>query len=95
MKGGQEVKPGNRFRMEKSHGRCSLEISEAQLTDAGTYICRATNKLGEAECSCKLTVNGKITPNLFSLPICKGVWHRGNNSNLTHEFYHVFFAYLS
>ena len=60
--------------MSYSSGRASLEISEAQLSDAGQYTCIATNKLGEAECSCKIQVSGKCINIYYT--IC----NRSNNS---------------
>ncbi|XP_035261423.1 myosin light chain kinase, smooth muscle isoform X1 [Anguilla anguilla] len=41
-------------------GRCALVLSSVRVEDSGVYTCRAINSLGEALCSCKLTVTGKI-----------------------------------
>ena len=45
--------------MTFASGRCSLEVSNAKLEDGGKYSCVATNKLGEAECSCKVEISGE------------------------------------
>lgn len=37
-------------------GLCSLVLSDLELSDSGVYVCRASNKLGEAMCSAKLRV---------------------------------------
>uniref|UniRef100_A0AAQ4QUB7 Myosin, light chain kinase 5 n=1 Tax=Gasterosteus aculeatus aculeatus TaxID=481459 RepID=A0AAQ4QUB7_GASAC len=37
-------------------GLCSLVLAELQASDSGVYVCRASNPLGEAMCSAKLTV---------------------------------------
>ncbi|KAI1702784.1 immunoglobulin domain-containing protein [Ditylenchus destructor] len=34
---------------DEDHGRHSLTVKDAALADAGTYTCKATNKVGEAE----------------------------------------------
>ena len=56
-----------RCSMSYSSGRASLEIAEAQLSDAGQYTCIATNKLGEAECSCKIQVSGKFIRKYYTM----------------------------
>lgn len=37
-------------------GVCSLVLGDLKPSDSGVYQCRASNKLGEAMCSAKLTV---------------------------------------
>ncbi|XP_042364298.1 myosin light chain kinase, smooth muscle-like [Plectropomus leopardus] len=37
-------------------GLCSLVVADLDLSDSGVYVCRASNKLGAAMCSAKLTV---------------------------------------
>ncbi|KAL4660506.1 myosin light chain kinase, smooth muscle-like isoform X1 [Arapaima gigas] len=37
-------------------GGCSLVLNNIRLEDAGVYVCKATNSLGKAMCSAKLTV---------------------------------------
>uniref|UniRef100_A0A8C7ZLB4 Non-specific serine/threonine protein kinase n=1 Tax=Oryzias sinensis TaxID=183150 RepID=A0A8C7ZLB4_9TELE len=38
-------------------GLCRLLLADLQLSDSGVYKCKAVNKLGEATCSAKLTVD--------------------------------------
>ncbi|XP_006026447.1 myosin light chain kinase, smooth muscle-like isoform X1 [Alligator sinensis] len=40
----------------EENGSCSLTILELTVEDAGQYMCRAVNDVGEAECSARLTV---------------------------------------
>lgn len=40
----------------EENGSCSLTILELTVEDAGQYVCRAVNDVGEAECSARLTV---------------------------------------
>lgn len=37
-------------------GLCSLVLADLEPSDSGVYMCRASNKLGEAVCSAKLKV---------------------------------------
>lgn len=37
-------------------GTCMLVLSDVKLRDSGVYKCRATNSLGEALCSARVTV---------------------------------------
>ncbi|XP_061085205.1 myosin-binding protein C, slow-type-like isoform X2 [Conger conger] len=50
-----------RYRMFSNQGVCSLEIRKPNPFDGGTYCCRATNDLGEAQVECKLEVKGTLT----------------------------------
>ena len=59
MKDGKDISNSSKYSTSYASGRCSLEINDAELIDAGKYSCVATNKLGEAECSCKIQVSGK------------------------------------
>ncbi|KAL6094936.1 uncharacterized protein ACO6RY_16239 [Pungitius sinensis] len=46
-----------RARVEQHEdGLCSLVLAELRPSDSGVYVCRASNPLGEAMCSAKLTV---------------------------------------
>ncbi|XP_030071133.1 myosin-binding protein C, slow-type isoform X1 [Microcaecilia unicolor] len=45
-----------RYRMFSNQSVCTLEIRKPSPYDAGTYTCKAVNKLGEAEVDCKLEV---------------------------------------
>lgn len=41
---------------QQEDGLCSLVLADVQLSDSGVYMCRASNKLGEAVCSAKVRV---------------------------------------
>lgn len=41
------------------HGVCTLELFSVKLSDGGKYTCWASNRLGQAETSCVLTVQGR------------------------------------
>jgi len=58
---GQPIKLGSRFREGHDFGFVSLDISHVLPEDAGQYSCRATNNLGQAVCSCNLTVKANQT----------------------------------
>ncbi|XP_030256566.1 myosin light chain kinase, smooth muscle-like isoform X2 [Sparus aurata] len=51
------VSGSSRVTMEQHEdGICSLVLADLKPSDSGVYVCRASNKLGEAMCSAKLTV---------------------------------------
>ncbi|KAM8730437.1 myosin light chain kinase, smooth muscle-like [Acanthopagrus schlegelii] len=51
------VSGSSRVTMEQHEdGICSLVLADLEPSDSGVYVCRAGNKLGEATCSAKLTV---------------------------------------
>lgn len=56
----QDKKPVSkscRVTMEQHQdGLCSLVLADLDPSDSGVYVCRASNKLGEAMCSAKLKV---------------------------------------
>ncbi|XP_035469023.1 myosin light chain kinase, smooth muscle isoform X2 [Scophthalmus maximus] len=41
---------------QNDDGLCSLVLADLEPSDSGVYVCRASNKLGEATCSAKLKV---------------------------------------
>merc|ERR1719412_2265093 len=45
---GKEIKFGSRFRTTHDFGYVALDIVPAYAEDSGTYMCKASNKLGEA-----------------------------------------------
>ncbi|XP_043957725.1 myosin light chain kinase, smooth muscle-like [Gambusia affinis] len=53
----EPLSDSSRVRMQRDDdGLCSLVVADLALSDCGTYVCRAQNKLGEAMCSAKLKV---------------------------------------
>ncbi|XP_019721373.1 myosin light chain kinase, smooth muscle-like isoform X2 [Hippocampus comes] len=57
----QDDKPlseSSRVKMQYGEdGHCSLVLSGVEASDAGVYVCRASNQLGAASCSARLTVD--------------------------------------
>lgn len=56
---GKNIKTGHRFRTRHDFGYVALDILYAYPEDSGTYMCKATNKLGEAVNTCSVEVVGK------------------------------------
>ncbi|KAK7919460.1 hypothetical protein WMY93_010744 [Mugilogobius chulae] len=53
----KEVQESSRVTKEiNEDGVCSLVFTDVKTSDSGVYVCRASNKLGEATCSAKLTI---------------------------------------
>ncbi|KAM6963475.1 myosin light chain kinase, smooth muscle-like [Tautogolabrus adspersus] len=50
------VSESSRVTMEQHEGLCALVVADLEPSDSGVYVCRASNKLGEAMCSAKLKV---------------------------------------
>lgn len=51
------VSDSGRVTMEQHEdGLCSLVLADLKPSDSGVYVCKASNKLGEAMCSAKLKV---------------------------------------
>lgn len=55
---GQKIKTGHRYRTTHDFGYVALDILYSYAEDSGTYMCKATNKLGEAVNTCTLKVAG-------------------------------------
>lgn len=53
---GQKIRTGHRFRTTHDFGYVALDILYSYAEDSGTYMCKATNKLGEAVNTCTLKV---------------------------------------
>lgn len=57
----QDDKPlseSSRVKMQYGEdGHCSLVVSGVEASDAGVYVCRASNQLGAASCSARLEVD--------------------------------------
>ncbi|CAL4067925.1 unnamed protein product, partial [Meganyctiphanes norvegica] len=56
---GVEIKAGHRFRTTHDFGYVALDVLYAYAEDSGTYLCKATNKLGEAVNSCCVTISAR------------------------------------
>lgn len=58
---GVEIFPSQRFKVSYDNGVVTLIILNVQATDAGDYILRATNELGEVTCRTTLNIKRKCT----------------------------------
>ena len=56
--GGKPIKMGSRFRTTHDFGFVALDVLHAYQEDSGTYMCKASNKLGEAVNTCSVEVIG-------------------------------------
>ena len=55
---GKPIKMGSRFRTTHDFGYVALDILHAYQEDSGTYMCKASNKLGEAVNTCSVEIIG-------------------------------------
>lgn len=53
---GKAIRAGHRFRTTHDFGYVALDILYVYGEDTGTYMCKATNKLGEAVSTCQIKV---------------------------------------
>ena len=63
---GKAVKTGHRFRTTHDFGFVALDILTAYAEDSGTYMCKATNRLGEAVNTGSVTIIGEYS--IFEIP---------------------------
>ena len=59
LKNGKPVDASSRITSFFNFGYVALTIKQVAMHDAGTYTCIATNKLGNAQTSAKLTTTSK------------------------------------
>lgn len=57
---GVAIKTGHRFKTTHDFGYVALDILYAYAEDSGTYMCKATNKKGEAVNTCQINVACKL-----------------------------------
>ncbi|RXN00522.1 Titin [Acipenser ruthenus] len=55
----KEVKPSDKCQITFTDGTSALEINAVAKTDAGDYVCKATNEAGSESCKAKVTVKDK------------------------------------
>jgi hypothetical protein len=68
---GVQLKTGHRFRSVHDFGYVSLDILYAYPEDSGTYMCKATNDVGEAVNTCTIQVSSKALYYIHSLMLTK------------------------
>lgn len=59
LKDGHPVPIGSRINSINDFGFVSLDIHKLEAKDAGTYVVRATNQLGEAQTTCEMHIISK------------------------------------
>lgn len=57
---GVAIKTGHRFKTTHDFGYVALDILYAYAEDSGTYMCKATNRKGEAVNTCQINVACKL-----------------------------------
>ncbi|OXU24124.1 hypothetical protein TSAR_014966 [Trichomalopsis sarcophagae] len=58
---GKPLSTGHRYRTAYDFGFASLDVLSVYAEDSGTYTCRATNKLGQAQSSINLDVKSRAS----------------------------------
>lgn len=58
LKDRRELKSSGNTKITFVGGKASLEISSVAKTDAGDYLCKASNAVGSDFCKAKVTVKG-------------------------------------
>ncbi|XP_022670614.1 titin-like isoform X6 [Varroa destructor] len=56
---GVEIKQGSRFRTTSDFGYVALDILHCYGEDSGTYMCKASNELGEAVTTCNVSAKNR------------------------------------
>lgn len=64
---GVAIKTGHRFKTTHDFGYVALDILYTYAEDSGTYMCKATNLLGEAVNTCQINVSCKFYKNIHIL----------------------------
>ncbi|XP_023233613.1 myosin light chain kinase, smooth muscle-like [Centruroides sculpturatus] len=68
FKDGREINKYD-YNVTHSDGVVILEILSCTMEDAGTYVCRATNKLGEDETTCHVIMEDRRGPPSLKSPV--------------------------
>jgi len=59
FKNGKELKASKRCKISYEGDEASLTLVAAEQPDQGSYLCKASNKLGTVDTGCTLTVQGQ------------------------------------
>ncbi len=65
-KNGKEIRESQHYSFSFEEAKATLTIPEAETSDTGSYMCKASNKLGSVDTECTLTVQGKCMCSIFS-----------------------------
>lgn len=68
-----------------SGGKATLRISEAELNDAGEYMCKASNSAGQESCRAKLSVQPSINGDVNGVDDVNGMDETEHEENGTRE----------
>ena len=68
-----ELKSGDKYKIDFKNSMCTFEILSTEVSDTGTYTVTATNHLGSASYSAKITVRGESKPGVPSKPFFTSV----------------------
>ena len=58
-KNGKELKPSKHYKMSYEGDEASLTLVGTEASDQGSYLCKASNKLGTVDTECTLTIQGE------------------------------------
>lgn len=61
LKDRRELKSGGNTRITFASGTASLEVSQVSMSDAGDYLCKASNASGSSFCKSRVTVKGEAS----------------------------------
>lgn len=61
LKDRKELKSDENTRITFASGTASLEISQVSMSDAGDYLCKASNASGSTFCKSRVTVKGEAS----------------------------------
>lgn len=81
---------GHRFRTTYDFGFAALDILNVYGEDSGQYMCRATNKLGQATSSVKLSVKSMC---LFVLK-CQNVFYTKQKLLTVVNYNYIYFIFI-
>lgn len=83
LKDRRELKSGENTKITFASGTACLEIGQVSMSDAGDYLCKASNNSGSSFCKSRVTVKGEV-----SLPTCTLRKKRSFDFSLSGETFH-------
>lgn len=83
LKDRRELKSGGNTRITFASGTACLEVGQVSLSDAGDYLCKASNASGSTFCKSRVTVKGEA-----SLSTCTVTRKRSFSFSLSGETFH-------
>lgn len=83
LKDRRELKSGGNTRITFVSGTACLEVGQVSMSDAGDYLCKASNSSGSSFCKSRVTVKGEA-----SLATCTVTKKRSFTFSLSGETFH-------